>query len=312
MLIEFVQREFVARGFVADVAIHDYGRGFPAMGGSEAQQKRIRELATAGIPFLERDEAKASGDAHVMVVRNKAGEATSYKLYQPHAHVRITPRAMHDGEWIEDKKASRYFNRHETAMNWRYDWPKLQNAYLERVGSDVRVTSTSHEEDGWPNVLRQPTGENAVTHAIEEREHRLSDEQREKHEAAKLAERKDRKFKERHNQTLRQAFEDQHSESSQEAEDDQRARRQTAWWRNMTQRYNQWRFDFKDQASEWGERFRLQRERMKLLLGWHIDDPEANEVPRAEPLQAGNDRAEHEEREQERQLHHPPDRERER
>jgi hypothetical protein len=302
LLIEFVEQEFVARGFVADVAIHDYGRTVPAAGGSEKQRTKLREAAAAGIPFLERDEAKASEEEHFLIVRNRQGEATGYKLYQPHAHVRITPRAIRDGEWVDDKNASRYFNKPETAKNWRYDWPKLQNGYLERVGSDVRVRATSEEEDAWPLLKRQATGDNPVTHAIGERQHELTDEQRANHEEAKAREAADREFRRMHNETLRQAFKDEHSASTPQERSEHEARRITAWWRNMSQRYHHWRDDFREQTSEWGERFRLQKERMKLLLGWHIEPPQEAPPPRVpeSSRDAADYRTGRDEREQER------------
>ena len=277
LLEEFVQSEFVARGFVADVAIHDYGKPIPAMGSSEEQQTRLREFAQAGVPFLERDEAKASEEQHLMVVRNKQGDVTGYRLYQPHAHVRITPRAIEDGEWVENKKASRYFNKAETAKNWRYDWPKAQNAYLERIGAEVRVTSTSFEEDAYPDVPRMGTGGDAVTHAIEERAHELGDEERTKHEEAKAREEADQRFREFHNETLRQAFKDEHADTSEAEADEREAKRLTAWWRNMSERYNQWRFDFKEHAAEWRTRFEQQKQRMKSALGWQLREEEQDD-----------------------------------
>lgn len=293
---EFAQREFVSRGFIADVAIHDYGRSIPAMGGSEKQQQKIRDLAAAEIPFLELEDAKASEKVHVMIARNKVGEVTAYKLYQPHAHVRITPRAVEDGEWVENKKASRYFNRDETAMNWRYDWPKLQNAYLERVGSDVRVTSTSYEEDGWPDVPRKATGGNTATHAIEERSHELTDEQRAKHDEAMAAEERDRKFREIHNETIRRAFDEINAST---ADEDSHQRRMAAWWKNAQTRYDYWKQDFQEKASEWGERIRLQKDRIKSVFRSSDNEVETPPPADAEPP-AHDERDERDERERDR------------
>ena len=283
LLVQFVEGEFVARGFVADVAIYDYGKTLPAMGGSEIQQARVRELAVSGIPFLERDEAKASDDVHVMVSRNRAGDVTGYQLYQPHAHVRITPRSVEGGEWVENKKASRFFNRHETAMNWRYEWPKLQNAYLERIGAEVRVTSTSADEDSFPGVPRRGTGGNEVTHAIEERASDLAPEALAKHEEAKSREAIEQEFREVHNETLRQAFKDEHADTTQAEGDEREARRLSAWWRNMSERYNEWRFDFEEKASQWGERFRQQKSRMKAVLGWSFEEPSEEDTDKDKP-----------------------------
>lgn len=284
LLKEFVQREFVDRGFVADVAIHDYGRTLPAMGGSETQQTRLREFAQAGIPFLEHEDAIVSEDAHVLILRNRQGETTGYKLYQPHAHVRVTPRTVADGDWSTDKYASRELNRHDVAMAWRYEWPKLQNGYLERIGSDVRVSSTSAEEDAFPLVPREAEGGNEAIHAIDERAHELEGEALEKHEAAKERQAIDQEFRQVHNEAMRQAYRDEHTETSDEEVEERDGMRLAAWWRNMSQRYNEWRFEFRDQASEWAERFRQQKWRMKSLLGWHHAEPESEPPPAMEPI----------------------------
>lgn len=269
LLTEFVQREIVDRGFVADVAIHNYGRTLPAAGASEEMAQRIRDFAETGLPFLEREDAQQTGAPHVLILRDGAGQATGYKLYQPHAHVRVTPRTVAEGDWSRDKYASRELNKHETAMNWRYDWAHLQNDWLERAGSHVRVRCTSDEEDEFPTVPRKGEGGRDAMHAIEERAHELTDEQRAAHEEAKQVREIDREFREIHNETIRQAYRDR---PGGEGWQDREAARLTAWWRNMAQRFDQWRDGFQDKAEEWRRRFAQQSERMKALLGWHQPD----------------------------------------
>lgn len=239
-------------------------------------------MAEAEYPFLERDEAQGMSDPHVIVMRNRAGDATGYKLYQPHAHLRITPRICEDGEFVKDKYASRELNKHETAMGWRYDWPKLQNAYLEKAGAEVRVTSTSQEEDEFPTVPRLGTSENAQTRAIDERSHALDEAARARHEEAKQTEEIDREFREQHNQTMRQAFTDTHAPEEETADgasvaEAREEKRLAAWWRNMSQRFNTWRFDFQEKAAEWREHFSNQDGRLRGLLGWH-HQPEQEET----------------------------------
>lgn len=272
LIREFARKEFVERGFVVDVAIHNYGRTLPAMGATEQQQERLREWAAAGVPFLERAEAEGLAGAHVLVIRNREGDATGYKLYQPHAHLRITPRACEDGAFVNDKYASRELNKYETAMAWRYEWPQLQNEYLERAGFDVRVSSTSAEEDEFPIIPRDGTGEDKQLHAIEERREQLSEEARAKHDEAMQAQEIDREFREQHNETLRLAFtEAHHEDADSETASERQQMRLAAWWRNMSQRFNEWRFDFHEKAAEWREHFANQENRLRHLLGWHHD-----------------------------------------
>lgn len=60
LIHEFGQREFVDKGFVVDVSIHNYGRTIPSAGASEELTSRIRDRAAADIPFLEKDETQAA------------------------------------------------------------------------------------------------------------------------------------------------------------------------------------------------------------------------------------------------------------
>jgi MobA/MobL family. len=62
---EFAQKEFVDRGFVVDIAIHNYGRTIPSIGASEEQAERIREFAST-YPMLERSEAQGISEPHLL------------------------------------------------------------------------------------------------------------------------------------------------------------------------------------------------------------------------------------------------------
>lgn len=272
LVTEFAQREFVAKGFAVDVAIHNYGRTIPAMGGDTAQHDLIKGWASAGVPFLEGTEAKGIEQEHVMIMRDRAHQVTGYKHYQPHAHLRVTPRPV-DAEGFRNGKAEgREFDKYETAMNWRYEWPKLQNAYLERAGSSVRVRSTGSDEDAYPGVPRLPESGKAETHAIELRRHELEGEVLEKHEAAKQAEEREQAFRSVHNDTIRQAFKDDHAETDDAGREAREQVRLAAWWRNVSQRFNQWRFDIREHADVWRERFEQQKGRLQSLLGWHAPE----------------------------------------
>lgn len=288
---EFAQREFVDKGFIVDIAIHNYGRTLPAIGGTEEQTERIRELA-AEHPMMEREDTQGVSDPHLLILRNRDGDVTGYKLYQPHAHIRVTPRIVDNREFVSDKNASRELNKAETAMRWRYEWPKLQNAYLERAGADVRVSSTSVEEDEFPNIPRLGTSEDKQLHAIEERREALDEKAQAAHEEAKQVEAIDREFREQHNDTLRQAFTEAHEDSTDSHEAlERRQVRLTVWWRNMSQRFNEWRFEFREKAAEWRQHFSNQEEKLRSLIGWHRpEEPDTSgsgrtppEEPQADP-----------------------------
>lgn len=272
---EFAQREFVDQGFVVDVSIHNYGRTIPAIGASEDHKQRIRDWAEADLPFLSREDAQGREDAHVMEMRNRDGAVTGYKLYQPHAHLRITPRPVIEGDFAPNKSAGRAFNKHEKAMEWRYEWPKLQNTYLERAGVDIRVTSTSAEEDQFPDIRFLGRNAKSETRTIDQRDAELSDEQRAVHDEKLEAKEADELFREMHNEALKDAFTELEGPQGSQSETGERTR-VALWWHNTSQRFNQWRFDFEEKAGEWRERFAQQTSRIREIIGWHRtphDDP---------------------------------------
>ena len=283
LVVEFAQREVVDKGFIADISIHNYGRTLPAMGASEAQLAEVRGWAGRNVPFLSKDEAQGREDEHVMEMANRDGVVTGYKLYQPHAHIRMTPRPCVDGEFAKDKKAGREFNKAETAKNWRYDWPKLQNEYLERAGSDVRVTSTSAEEDAFPETRFRGTGQSNEMHNLSQRAEAMPAEQREKHDEAKEKIEKYDEFKQVRDAAVLQAA---NLAAADQAEGERAARdretvRTTVWWRNMSERFHTWRDDFAEKAQEWRARFAMQETRMKAVIGWqaHNQEPPPDAVP---------------------------------
>jgi hypothetical protein len=290
---EFAQREFVEKGFIVDVAIHNYGRTIPAIGASEEHKQRIREWAKADLPFLSREDAQEREDVHVMEMRNRDGAVTGYKLYQPHAHLRVTPRPVVNGAFDRDKYAARDMNRHDKAMEWRYEWPKLQNTYLERAGADVRVTSTSTEEDQFPDIRFLGKGAKSETRTIEQRAEQLSDEQRSVHEEKLEAKEADELFRQMHNDSIKETFvELENPQGSQSAHGERT--RVALWWHNTSARFNQWRFDFREKADEWRDRFEQHKERIRQVIGWHptpsdlvedADPTQDDPPPRQEPRQ---------------------------
>lgn len=254
--------------FVVDVAIHNYGRAVPAIGASDEQRAKLRQLAGQGYTFLERDEAEGTESAHIRIERDKGGDVTGYRVYQPHAHVRITPRNFVDGEWEDKKFASRALNGHDVCKDWRYEFPKLQNEYLERKGSDVRVTCTSEFEDQFPDIRFLGTGRDNQQQHRADRAEAMPEEAQQKHEAAEQHLAKAQEFNEVHNAALAQAAHTAPQDSTEET--DRETVRTTTWWRNMSLRFNSWRDDFAEKAQEWKERFAAQEARLKSVLGWHV------------------------------------------
>ena len=253
--------------FVVDVAIHNYGRAVPAIGASDDQRDKLRRLAADGYTFVERDEAEGMEAPHIRIERTRDGDVTGYRVYQPHAHVRITPRNFVDGQWEENKFASRALNGHDVCKNWRYDWPKLQNQYLECNGSDVRVTCTSEFEDQYPDIRFLPTSQKTETHAIDQRRDALEPEEKRDHEDAQTIAEMDEEFQKAHNEAIIDAFTELESDAEQPEEAERT--RVGVWWHNMSQRFHSWRMEFKKQAEEWRERFELQKHRIKQVIGWH-------------------------------------------
>lgn len=276
----FAMREFVANGFAADVAIHNYGSRVPASGGSDAQRGKLREWAQAGLPFLEANECEGLAEPHVITLRNRAGDVTGYKLYQPHAHIRVTPRSFADGEFSTSKAASRAFNRHETATAWRYEWPRMQNERLAALGFDVQVRSTGDAEEAFPDVPRRAESGDRELHQMEQRLDTLSPEQREQHEQAKEAQAIDLEFRQLHNDTVRLAFTDSVIDEETDSEQDSEQRRIRAWWRNLGDHVEHWSAHFQHRSQEWAERLRQQAQRLgQLFSGYQTPPDDGPEEP---------------------------------
>jgi hypothetical protein len=268
--------------FVVDVAIHNYGRAVPAIGASDDQRDKLRRLAADGYTFVERDEAEGMEAPHIRIERTRDGDVTGYRVYQPHAHVRITPRNFVDGQWEENKFASRALNGHDVCKDWRYDWPKLQNQYLERKGSDVRVTCTSEFEDQYPDIRFLGTERDHQAHHRTERAEQMPDEAREKHQEAEDVAARDAEFRETVNEALARTAADERADPA-TRDDAREARRLATWWRNMSERFEGWRHDFTEKAQEWRARFEAQDWRLKSMLGWNRNSEPPEQVPETTP-----------------------------
>ncbi|OWU66783.1 hypothetical protein ATO3_27355 [Marinibacterium profundimaris] len=270
--------------FVADVAMHDYGKRIPFAGASDEQRAKIRNWAEAGIPFVSAEDAKGMESAHVRENHDRHGNITSYQIYQPHAHVRITPRTVENGEWSNDKFASRVLNEHNFAMNLRYDWEHLQNTYLERAGSDVRVTCTPEVQDGYPLHVQTET-KDPVTRNIEERLSEKSEpiseevaaereKQRERNQEAQEKLAIDDEFREVHKETLRELQIDQFQEENSGDAPEAQQYRIVEWYRNVGRRLEGWRDAVPEKAAQWQERLQSMKPRLKAWFGYSPPDPE--------------------------------------
>lgn len=294
-----IETKQVDVSFVADVAIHDYGKRIPFVGASDQQQQRIRDWAEAGIPFLTGEQAKGFEGEHVRENYDRNGNIKSYQIYNPHAHVRITPRTVSDGEWTKDKFASRHLNDPNNAMNWRYDWANLQNAYLERTGSDVRVTCTPEDLNGAP-VYDRKAKENHTARNIEERlaqtdepkseETKQSRErQREVNEAVQERLDANDEFEAARKDNLRDAQIEHFADEAGPQHKETEQFRITEWYRNIGQCLDHWREAIPAKAAEWRERLGTMKPRLKAWFGYEVTEPQ-NEplLPSADETNGGD------------------------
>ena len=238
MAVSWARDTLVAKGHVADLAFHRYGQR--VSDASEEGRSTLRRWAEHEIPFLEAEECAGLSDPHVKIERDDDGTVRGYKVYQPHVHCFVTPRAL-DGDGFAAKR-NREFDRAEQAMEWRYEWPRHQNGYLADRGIDVEVSATAESQsDGLP--YRSETVSQAAYH-IEQR-----DEVAHERETALL--------NEQHNEAVRQASLD--TDVSEEAGEGGRFAQLRAWWSSMREHFSGWkdqlkeRFAFSAQAAEAAE-----------------------------------------------------------
>lgn len=272
-VIEFARREFISKGHVADVAFHSYGQRVSDV--SDEGRATLRRWAEQEIPFLERDECDGWNEPHVKIERSGDGTVQGYKVYQPHAHLFVTPRAL-DGDSFAAKR-NRDLDRAETAMHWRYEWPRIQNEYLARAGEEIRVTATRRTEDG---PLRDETvqgvartmelrGEptrardaaafaevhnQAIRQAMAESAPADAQEEPDTSEPIMAPDREPDVFAVMHAASIRQAAAD--TVEQPEAAGQSRRERIAEWWQNMNHSFSEWRGHVAERASETWQRFR--------------------------------------------------------
>jgi len=102
---EFVSENFIAQGFLADLAIH---RGL-------LNRHRVSEDIE---PVEERRD-------------------------NPHAHIVVPLRTVDEDGFSRTKTQGRYMNNPSYLNQWRREWARLQNREFERLGLDVRVSHES-------------------------------------------------------------------------------------------------------------------------------------------------------------------------
>lgn len=268
-VLEFAKREFVERGHVVDIAFHKYGSAvrewdkvFDQKSGEYMTgAEKVEGWREAGLPFLEAHQVHDVDMPHVKIERAKGGDITGHKIYHPHAHVLVSPRVWdtETGDWAAKKDP--HFNKPETAMHWRYEWPKVQNKYLEAAGWDVRISCTStHGDEALPT--KSETLPNQAYH-MERREYAPEP------TTAQL----EADFNRVQNEAIRASAEEQ--EQTDTGALNYTPRVETAntgsWWRNM-------REHFTDVRESWRDRVSTAWDRLKER--WHAP---SSEKPRAMP-----------------------------
>ena len=115
---EYVLKEFVSKGMIADLAVH-YKEGNP----------HFHVLLTMR-PLDENGKWMAKG--HKVPVLDKEGN----------------PIMLESGRPKTRKVPTMDWNDRGNAEKWRHDWEVMQNAYLERAGRSERISMKSYERQG--------------------------------------------------------------------------------------------------------------------------------------------------------------------
>ena len=267
-VIRFAKAEFTSKGHVVDIAFHNYGQR--VVDASEEGRATLRRWAEQDVPFMEVEECRELNEPHVKIERRADGAVTGYKIYQPHAHLFVTPRAL-DGDHFASTR-NRELDRSEPAMHWRYEWPRIQNEMLEAAGEDTRVSATRRKDDTAPE-LRDETVQGVARHM------ELRGEPTRAREAAELAC--------VHNEAIRlaadetgsqpdeaqetpieiNAFDAMHARAAQQAAADQterqtpeaepsRMQRFASWWQNARSSFSEWRGEMHQRFTERIEQYR--------------------------------------------------------
>lgn len=271
-VFEFADREFIERGHVCDIAFHKYGssirdqdRLYDQQSGAyiSGTEKIAHWRAQENLPFLEAHQVENIDTPHVKIERMKGGDISGYKIYHPHAHVLISPRSWDSetGDWASKKDP--HFNRPEVAKNLRYDWPKVQNRYLEAAGWDVQTscTAATQGEDALPT--QSETLPNRTYH-MEQRD-------------IQTTIGANTEFNRMQNTAIRQAVVDM---PKTEAEAEERQHRLRAWWENfhaaMPEKYTAAKQHAAHFVRSLGGRIRHKKQEQDLREEPHTATPDNN------------------------------------
>lgn len=262
-VFEFAKREFIERGHVVDIAFHKYGsavrerdRIFDAKSGEYISgAQKVEGWKQAGLPFLEAHQALEVDMPHVKIERLKGGDISGYKLYHPHAHVLVSPRQWDSGLGSWAAKVDPWFNKPQTAKDWRYDWPKIQNKYLAEAGWEVRISCTSSNGDE-PLPIKPETLDAQAYHI----------ERRNEPTTAQL----EADFNRIQNEAVRAAEDDREHALGGEYQPTQRSEAATVgtWWRNMREHFGEVRE---------GWRTHMQGAWERIRQAWHERSPARDE-----------------------------------
>lgn len=172
---DFVTAHFTSKGKVADVGYHAYGEPYPA--GSEALPERMEKWKREGVVFYDRGQVPNDFNTrHVVVLRNRQGEATGYVRYQPHAHVMVPLRKIEGGQF--SKLKDRAPEGTHPMKHWKNEleelrkgWADTLNQHFQSAGIDERVDHRSLVDRG---IERKPEPKKGPIAAQMEREGRPS------------------------------------------------------------------------------------------------------------------------------------------
>ena len=133
LLREYCREQFVSRGMVVDLAIHDKGDGNP----HAHLLVTLRPMDEQG-RWLPKCRKEYVLDEHGQRIRLKSGEWKS--------------RRVNTVDWNDKKYAE----------VWRHEWEVLQNRFLERAGRPERVDLRSFERQDNPHAPQVHLGTEAA------------------------------------------------------------------------------------------------------------------------------------------------------
>ena len=231
----FVEKEFVDKGHVVDLCFHKYGKRVSDL--SEEGRDTLRRWAARDVPFLEESECAELHQPHVKIERNAEGDVLGYKIFQPHAHAYVTPRAITEDGF--EAKRNREFDKPDKCKDWRWDWGHHVSQRLEKAGYDFRVSAMGEHEDDLP--LR-PQDLPLTSYHIEQ-------------QGKESVVREEREFNRVHNDAVRDAAATMQAEQQGLIEPQaSRFERVRDWFQSMRASFTEWREYLNEKAQSWFQR----------------------------------------------------------